>query len=161
MKLRIQGNSLRLRVTQKEVARVRDGGPVESFIEFAPGRSLVYLLEGSPSAETMSATFDGSAIRVTIPMDQMTEWVESDQVGVEARSQTGCSFWSKRTSSACTGPSNRNPTPILTRLCPDAAIGADSFEHRNHANWRSRGGRRSSGTTALTSIASASQRIAP
>jgi hypothetical protein len=89
MKLRIQGNSLRLRLSQKEVARLRDGGPVESFIEFAPGRSLVYLLEGSPSAETMSATFDGSAIRVTIPMDQMTGWVDSDRVGVEARSQTG------------------------------------------------------------------------
>ena len=89
MKLRIQGNSLRLRVTQKEVARVRNGEPVESFIEFAPGRSLIYLLEGSTSVGTMSATFDGSAIRVPIPMDQMTEWVESDRVGVEARSRTG------------------------------------------------------------------------
>ena len=89
MKLRIQGNSLRLRLTQKEVARVRNGGPVESFIEFAPGRSLIYLLEGSPNAETMSATFDGHAIRVTIPMGQMTEWVDSDRVGIEARPQTG------------------------------------------------------------------------
>ena len=26
---------------------------------------------------------------MTIPIDQMTEWVESDRVGVEARSQTG------------------------------------------------------------------------
>jgi hypothetical protein len=43
MKLRIQGNSLRLRLTQKEVARVRNGGLVESVIEFAPGRSLAYL----------------------------------------------------------------------------------------------------------------------
>jgi hypothetical protein len=75
MKLRIQGNSLRLRLTQKEVALVRDGGLVESLIEFAPGRSLVYLLEGSPNAETMSATFDGRAIRVTIPM------MGEDQVG--------------------------------------------------------------------------------
>ena len=89
MKLRIQGNSLRLRVTQQEVARVRDGGHVESFIEFAPGRSLIYLLEGSPNAETMSATFDGHTIRVTISMHQMNAWVESDQVGIEARSQAG------------------------------------------------------------------------
>jgi hypothetical protein len=89
MKLRIHGNSLRLRVTQKEVARVREGGHVESFIEFAPGRSLVYLLEGSPTAETTSANFDGRAIRVTIPMHEMTDWVESDQVGIEARSDTG------------------------------------------------------------------------
>jgi hypothetical protein len=89
MKLRIQGNSLRLRLTQKEVARVRDGSPVESFIEFAPGRSLVYLVEGSPNADAMSAAFDGRAIRVTIPMGQVTEWVESDRAGIEARTRTG------------------------------------------------------------------------
>jgi len=89
MKLRIQGNSLRMRLTQGEVARVRDGGHVESFIEFTPGRSLIYLLESSPTAETMSANFDGRAIRVTIPMEQMTDWVEGDQVGIEARSNTG------------------------------------------------------------------------
>ena len=89
MKLRIQGNSLRLRLTQKEVALVRNRGIVESLIEFAPGRSLMYLVEGSPNAETMSANFDGRAIRVTIPMHQMTDWVESDRVGIEARPQTG------------------------------------------------------------------------
>jgi hypothetical protein len=89
MKLRIQGNSLRLRVTQKEVAKVRDGGHVESFIEFAPGHSLAYVLEGSPNAANMSTTFDGRAIRVTIPIHQMTDWVESDRVGIESRLQTG------------------------------------------------------------------------
>jgi|SRR5450755_507292 hypothetical protein len=89
MKLRIQGNSLRLRLTQKEVALVRNRGLVESHIEFGPGGSLAYLLNGSPNAETMSATFDGRAIRVTIPMYQMTDWVESDQVGIEAQSQAG------------------------------------------------------------------------
>src|ERR1017187_3013199 len=92
MKLRIQGNSLRLRLSQKEVAQVRNSGLVESLIEFAPGRSLIYLVEGSPNAETMSANFDGRAIRVTIPMHQMTDWVESDRVGFEARSQTGVEF---------------------------------------------------------------------
>ena len=89
MKLRIQGNSLRLRLSQKEVALVRNRGLVESVIEFAPGHSLAYLLEGSPNAETMSTTFDGRAIRVTIPMHEMTDWVESDQVGIESRSYTG------------------------------------------------------------------------
>jgi hypothetical protein len=89
MKLRIQGNSLRLRLTQKEVALVRNHGLVESHIEFTPGHSLAYLIEGSPNAEAMSATFDGHAIRVTIPMHEMTDWAESDQVGIEARSQSG------------------------------------------------------------------------
>jgi hypothetical protein len=121
MKLRIQGNSLRLRLNQKEVGVVRDGGHVESSIAFAPDCSLSYLLERSPAAESTSATFDGRAIRVTIPMQQLTEWVESDQVGIEAQSQFGVGLLIEKTSSAFTGPSNRSPTPSLVRLCPDAA----------------------------------------
>lgn len=89
MKLRIQGNSIRLRLTQKEVARVHDRGLVESVIEFGPGHSLAYVLEGSPNATNMSTTFDGRAIRVTIPMHKMTDWVESDQVGIKARTNAG------------------------------------------------------------------------
>jgi hypothetical protein len=89
MKLRIQGNSLRLRLTQKEVTLVRNHGLVESVIEFAPGHSLAYLVEGSPNVETISTTFDGHAIRVTIPIHELTDWAESNQVGIEARSNTG------------------------------------------------------------------------
>jgi hypothetical protein len=39
MKLSIQGSSLWLRVTQKEVAQLRHSGRVESSIELAPGWS--------------------------------------------------------------------------------------------------------------------------
>jgi hypothetical protein len=110
------GKPLRLRVTQKEVAQVRDGGHVESLIEFAPGRSLTYLLEGSTNAETMSANFDGRAIRVTIPMHQMTDWVESDRVGIETKSQTGVQLLVEKDFQCLHRPPTRNPTPILTRL---------------------------------------------
>ena len=89
MKLRIQGNSLRLRLNQREVAQLSDAGRVESSIEFAPGCSLSYLLESSPVAESTSTTFDGRAIRVTIPIRQMTQWVESDRVGIETPVQSG------------------------------------------------------------------------
>jgi hypothetical protein len=89
VKLRIQGNSLRLRLTQKEVAQLRDCGRVESFIEFAPGRALVYLLESSFHAEAVAANFDGHAIRVLVPIYVMTAWAESDQVSILAQSQAG------------------------------------------------------------------------
>ena len=89
MKIRIQGNSLRLRLTQKEVAELRDRNRVESSIEFAPGRTLIYLLEGSFHAGAVTANFDGQAIRVMVPMQVMTEWIESDQVSIEALSQAG------------------------------------------------------------------------
>ena len=89
MKLRIQGNSLRLRLTQKEVAHLRDRGRVESLIEFSPGQKLVYLLEGSFHTKTLGAAFDGQAIRVTAPAPVMAEWAESDQISMEASSSEG------------------------------------------------------------------------
>jgi hypothetical protein len=89
MKLRIQGNSLRLRLTQKDVAQLCEWGRVESRTEFSPGHDLVYLLEGSLYADSVAATFDGRAIKVTLPALAMTEWAESDQVSIEAPSQAG------------------------------------------------------------------------
>ena len=89
MKLRIQGNSLRLRLTRNEVAQLRDRGRVESLVEFSPGQDLVYLLEGSFHAKSVTAAFDGKAIRVTVPAHVMKEWANSDQVGIESPSRAG------------------------------------------------------------------------
>jgi hypothetical protein len=89
MKLRIQGNSLRLRLTQKDVAHLSGHGRVESLIEFSPGQARVYRLEGSFCAKSVDAAFDGQAIRVTIPAHVMTQWAESDQVSIEAQSSAG------------------------------------------------------------------------
>jgi len=87
MKLRIQGNSLRLRLTRKEVAQLHDSGRVESCIEFAPGQALAYAVEGSPQAVFITARFDGRAIRVTVPAPLMTQWAEGDRVSIEGPSQ--------------------------------------------------------------------------
>jgi hypothetical protein len=160
MKLRIQGNSLRLRLTQKEVARVRVGAPVESLLKFAPGRSLIYLLEGSPNAETMSATFDGHTIRVTIPMDQLTEWVDSDRVGIESRPPNGIQLLVEKDFQV--------PAPVRTgtrRLSAPAYVltwaAAPTPSRLKSRARRPLGRRRNSGSASLASIANASQRIAP
>jgi hypothetical protein len=89
MKLRIQGNSLRLRLTQKDVAQLCERGRVESRTEFSPGQDLVYLLEGSPHAKSVAATFDGRAVKVTLPVFVMTEWAKSAQVSIETPPQEG------------------------------------------------------------------------
>jgi hypothetical protein len=89
MKLRIQGNSLRLRLTQKDVAELQDRKRVDSSIEFGNGRTLVYELEGSSHDEAVTANFDGQSICVIVPMRVMTEWIESDQVSIEGLSQAG------------------------------------------------------------------------
>jgi hypothetical protein len=82
MKLRIQGDSLRLRLTQKEVAELRAGGCVQSSLHFASGRSLTYSVASSGNAAQVSADFDGDTIRVTLPHVAMVAWADGDQVGI-------------------------------------------------------------------------------
>jgi hypothetical protein len=89
MKLRIQGNSLRLRVTPKEVAQLRDRGRVESLIEFGWDSPLIYSLEASDGVGSVAASFDGGAIRVAVPAPTMAKWIQSDQVGIEAVADNG------------------------------------------------------------------------
>jgi hypothetical protein len=45
------------------------------------------LLEGSLYANSVTTSFDGRAIRVTVPAHVMTEWAASDQVSVETPPQ--------------------------------------------------------------------------
>ena len=82
MKLRFQSNSLRLRLSQSEVARLADTGKVEELIAFAPGQKFSYSIESRPVA-ALAATLDGSHIRVLLPEDLSKAWIESDQTGIE------------------------------------------------------------------------------
>jgi hypothetical protein len=89
MKLRIQGNSLRLRLSQKDVSQLRDRGHVESCIEFAQECRLVYLLEVSFRAPAVTASLVGDTVRVTAPTHVIANWAESEQVSIEATSPAG------------------------------------------------------------------------
>jgi hypothetical protein len=57
MKLRIQGNSPRFRLTQTEVACLHDSGLVESAVRFPAGRDLRYVIECSPDAIGVSVDY--------------------------------------------------------------------------------------------------------
>jgi Family of unknown function (DUF7009) len=83
MKLRLHAGSLRLRLSQSEVTRLHDTGVVEDAVVFAPGKELVYALETGALNET-TATFDDAQIRVTLPTRLAMQWIETDQVGIEA-----------------------------------------------------------------------------
>jgi|HubBroStandDraft_1064217.scaffolds.fasta_scaffold56378_4 hypothetical protein len=82
MKLRIQGDSLRLRLTQREVAELREGGCVQSSLHFASGRSLTYSIASSGEASQVEADFDGGSIRVMLPRAAMVAWADGDQTGI-------------------------------------------------------------------------------
>ena len=56
MKLRIHGNSLRLRLSQSEVAQFSKTGFVEDSIQFAPGASFAYALESLSSTQRAASS---------------------------------------------------------------------------------------------------------
>ena len=82
MKLRIRGDSLRLRLSQAELTRLRETGEVCDRIGFGE-RSLDYALV-SNDIDAPRARFDGDRIEVAVPTAVVRTWTESDQVGIEA-----------------------------------------------------------------------------
>jgi len=89
MKLRIQENSIRLRLTQKEVGELRRAGRVEATICFTPGRALSYSIESLAEASEPTVTFQDNAIRTVIPAEAAIRWADTDEIGIEAYQAAG------------------------------------------------------------------------
>ena len=66
MKLRIRGNSVRLRLSQSDMTQIVDHGLVVDSVEFAPSEKLEYRLETVPSGEVRAA-YQGNSISVLLP----------------------------------------------------------------------------------------------
>ncbi len=73
MKLRIQENLLRLRLTQKEVACLHHHRLVECAIRFPSG----------PNSSEVSVDYKDNSISVALPGAAVTAWAESGRVSVE------------------------------------------------------------------------------
>lgn len=82
MKLRIRGNSVRLRLTRSEVEAFGKTGSVVEQTHFAAGGVMEYGLEAVADLAACTATFDGRAIRVLAPKPAVERWVNSDDVAV-------------------------------------------------------------------------------
>jgi hypothetical protein len=83
MKLRIKGNSLRLRVSPSEMARLLDTGRIEETIYFAAGdgAKLTYALEHR-AAEEISLHYRANEVTVSLSTASVHEWAEGEQVGI-------------------------------------------------------------------------------
>ena len=84
MKLRIRGNSLRLRLTQSEVMRIGRGEAVEDSVTFTPSQSLRYAIQPSREVQKISSRLEGSLISVLIPRDEALDWSRSDETALMA-----------------------------------------------------------------------------
>ena len=82
MKLRIKGNSLRLRLTKSEVSKLAREGIVEEHIGFV-NNELTYSIESSKTAHTITASFQGNAIRVIMPALLSEDWPTNDIISFD------------------------------------------------------------------------------
>lgn len=84
MKLRIRGNSLRLRLLRGEVQQFGETGRVTETIQFgaSPAAQLSYILEADSEARQITTHFADNQITVKIPNNLAQNWVESEQVSL-------------------------------------------------------------------------------
>jgi hypothetical protein len=84
MKLRIKGNSMRLRVSRSELEHFLSGGRIEETIRFAadPQARLTYALESAPQSSPVSVRYEPQEVTVVISETQARLWGEPGEVGV-------------------------------------------------------------------------------
>lgn len=80
MKIRIKGNSIRLRLTKSEVETFAKTGYIEERTEFG-NHLFMYALRKNPDVHELSAGFVGIKITMHVPTWMADEWTTTDEVG--------------------------------------------------------------------------------
>jgi hypothetical protein len=91
VKLRLAGNSLRLRLAPHEVAALGAGGGVETAVWLVPGEAAPfrYRLELRSGAGDPEVERRGDTLVVALPLETAREWIAGDAPGVYAELATG------------------------------------------------------------------------
>lgn len=84
MKLRVRDNSIRLRLTQSEVASVRTAGLVRGRVPFPGSNNFDYILESSPATVKPEAHISNNVLTVRIPEAEILSWADSNDVSISA-----------------------------------------------------------------------------
>lgn len=88
MKIRIKGNSIRLRLTKADVKNLSEKGEVTEQTGF--GNSfLIYSLHTAQELQELQADFHNGQITVYIKKELADELAQTERVGVYAQQQTG------------------------------------------------------------------------
>ena len=88
MKLRIKGNSIRLRLLRSEVDKFAEAGRISEEVGFGPS-ALKYSLSMSSDTDVVRAAFADDEIVVSVPERLARDWTTNENVGFEIEQQTG------------------------------------------------------------------------
>jgi len=91
MKLRIRGDTIRLRLKRSEVDQIAAGASIVEETNF-PDSVLTFRLDVSESI-AISASFDNGCLAVNVPKSKALDWSDTDDVSLYAEQRlpgTGC-----------------------------------------------------------------------
>jgi len=91
MKLRIKGDSLRLRVSRSEVEHFFGGERIEETIHFSsePGANLTYVLQAAADGGGTAVDYKSGNVTVLLSKIHIDSWRDASQVGVYASINLG------------------------------------------------------------------------
>ena len=91
MKLRIQGNSIRLRLLRSEVTRFIEEGRIAETVRFASADQafFTYALEHEAGAAGVEVRYKPSEAVVILPESEARSWAETERVGIYASVNIG------------------------------------------------------------------------
>jgi hypothetical protein len=91
VKLRIQANSIRFRITPTELNALATRGAVESSVQFGTtaDERFTYALESSAQCSSVCVKYTDRALRVILPTSEVREWASTEQVGIEGVQTAG------------------------------------------------------------------------
>jgi hypothetical protein len=89
MKLRIRGDSIRLRLTKPDVATLVEKRTVGESMRMSPNAAFEYRLTSNRAAAAARVALTGNVLEVQLPQAQVNAWARSNEVGIEAWQKNG------------------------------------------------------------------------
>jgi hypothetical protein len=84
MKLRLKGNSIRIRLDRRDIERLIDERYVDDAVRFGPGLAFSYAVEIGPAPRGCpKAQYTEGRLTIQIDRDDAEEWFAGDRVGFD------------------------------------------------------------------------------
>jgi hypothetical protein len=88
MKIRIKGNSFRIRLTRSEVDQFAETGYLEETTEFG-SNSFVYALQSMEGIPGLEADYEENKMTMYVPSNIPAVWAKNETVGYENNMEIG------------------------------------------------------------------------
>lgn len=89
MKIRIKGNSIRLRLTKTDVRNLKETGRVDEKTVLGNEQLFSYSLLKDENADAISASFVNGSITVVLPKNEAKTLTETDEITVKGYQNNG------------------------------------------------------------------------